>query len=171
MSCNNCGKDYNIVNKKYMLCQICNHKRLHPEEDAQQGHLAVFRRTIIAKEYKPIKRTKIVSTGRAKTKREELLEKDKATYFIVFNSKPNFCEECNAPLNNKFLDDRGRINMIWQYSHILSKGSAPEHRHNPINFNRLCFDCHQKWEFSDKSKMKIYEKNKIIIEKLKSYDR
>ena len=168
MSCSKCGNNYNIVNKKYNLCQPCNHKRLHPEEDTRKGYSPPFTQTIIQKEYKPIKRSKIVSTGRAKMKRKEILEKDKITYFIVFNSKSNFCEECDSLLPDKFLDKNGNINAIYQYSHILSKGSHPEHRHNPKNFNRFCFDCHQKWEFGDKKTMRVYNANQIIIQELKS---
>ena len=165
MTCSNCGKNYNIVNKKYGLCQLCNHSRLHPENTQLDEH----RGRIFKKEYKPLKRTKIKSTSKTKDKRKEILEKDKATYFIVFSTKKHQCEECRKSLPNKFVDNNGDINAIWQYSHILSKGSHPEYRHNPDNFNRLCMDHHIQWEFGNRKAMKIYEKNQTIIEKLKSF--
>ena len=164
MSCSGCGKNYIIVNKKYGLCQVCNHNRLHPVSDT----LARPESTISKKRYYPLKRTKIKSTAYTKEKRKELLKLDEAVYFIVFNQKECKCEECGKKLPTTFKDKDGNINAIWQYSHILSKGAFCEHRHNPDNFNKLCFDCHQQWEFGDKSKMKIYEHNQLIIQKLKN---
>lgn len=162
MSCLGCNRNYIIVNKKYGLCQVCNHIRLHPEKSNKDNT-----RTFIQKKYYPIKRTKIVSTAKTKQKRKDLLKLDEATYFIVFSQKKHECEECNDKLPSKFKEG-DTIIAIHQYSHILSKGSHPEHRHNPKNFNRLCFKHHQQWEFGDKKSMKIYKQNLIIIEELKS---
>lgn len=166
MSCLGCNRNYIIVNKKYGLCQVCNHIRLHPEKSNKDN-----RDTFTQKKYYPIKRTAIVSTKQTKEKRKELLKLDEATYFIVFSSKPHKCEECGKPLPSSFKDKNGNINAIFQYSHILTKSAFPEFRHNHMNFNRLCFEHHQQWEFGNRSTMNIYASNELIIEKIRSFNK
>lgn len=146
--CKNCGNTKPIVNIKYCLCSECNKLRLNAESS------------------KPIK----TSAKHKKTslKRLETLKKDKETYFEVFQLKESVCEGCGRPLSNVF-EQGGQIIDIWQYSHILSKGSFPQLRHNPKNFNRLCFKCHQIWEFGGEEGRKVlscYDKNQEIISEL-----
>lgn len=164
MSCLGCNRNYIIVNKKYGLCQVCNHIRLHPEKSNKDNT-----DTFIQKKYYPIKRTKIVSTPKTKQKRKDLLKLDEATYFIVFSSKPHKCEECEKPLPSVFKDKEGNINAIFQYSHILTKSAFPEFRHDYRNFNRLCFEHHQQWEFGKRKTMRIYKSNQLIIEQLREF--
>jgi 5-methylcytosine-specific restriction endonuclease McrA len=85
---------------------------------------------------------------------EQLFTKNRKLFgFIV-------CEECLTPITKRFRDEKGKITCRFAFSHILSKGAFPEFRHNLDNFNILCMDCHNRWEFRDKKNMKIYAKNK-----------
>ena len=99
---------------------------------------------------------------------QESKDKDRDTYLLVFSNNPPYCEECGVRLPNQFEDESGNIIMISQYSHIISKGSDPKFRHDYRNFNRLCFDCHQKWEFGDRQSMNIYENNVNIANMLRN---
>jgi uncharacterized Zn finger protein (UPF0148 family) len=56
-------------------------------------------------------------------------------------------------------------------SHILSRGAHPKLALHPLNHNILCCglgtnECHEQWEFGDRTSMLIYEKNNKRIEKL-----
>ena len=158
--CLSCGSSY-IENRKHMLCSECNYLRMHGET----RYSAVLRKAQV-KLINPIKKKrKPVRTNPNKSKRQLTLEKDKETYKKVFEAKPNFCEECGTPLNDIFEID-GQILNIFQYSHILGKGSFPEFRHNSKNFNKLCGVHHDQWEFGERKIMNIYEKNQITIEQL-----
>jgi 5-methylcytosine-specific restriction endonuclease McrA len=103
---------------------------------------------------------------RESSRREMMTSLDEQTYQLVFERTEHRCEECGARLPDRFRDDDGKVICRFQYSHILTKSSHPELRHNPKNFNRLCMSCHGKWEFGDRDKMRIYESNKIIIQQL-----
>lgn len=152
-ACKECGFPV-IMNKKNGLCARCNKVRLHGE-------------TVIT--LKP--RVFIVKTKKRAINRytpkinHEVKEKDKATYFEVFNSKPNECEECQCELSDLFEID-GKVVDVWQYSHILGKKAYPEFRNNKLNFNRLCLQHHQQWEFGNRQSMKIYETNQATINQL-----
>lgn len=148
LKCKGCGNVKPIVNVKYGLCSECNKQRLNAESSKP------------TKTPKPIKKTSL--------KRLETLKRDKETYFEVFQSKEPVCEGCGCLLPNVF-EANDQIIAIWQYSHILSKGSFPELRHNPKNFNRLCFKCHQIWEFGGeegRKELSCYDKNQEIISEL-----
>lgn len=114
------------------------------------------------------KRHYIKSSKETQEKRKETLRKDRETYFKVFINKENFCEECGCCLPSIFEDENGNIVAIYRFSHILSKGSAPEFRHNSDNFNIFCLKCHNQWDFGEKEKMNIFEENQKIIEKLRN---
>ena len=164
MPCSKCSNK-NVVNQKHQLCNDCNYVRIHGVT-----RMAV---AIEKSRNRPIKR-KVKRKGTKK--RVRWYEKDNAlnrrkldenTYFEVFISNPDECQECKAKLNSEFYDDQGEILNVWQYSHILSKGSHPQYRNNPKNFNRLCFKHHQQWEFGkDRESMNIYKNNQIIIQQL-----
>ena len=98
-------------------------------------------------------------TKKITPKLTEKRKKDHDTYSILWSQSDKTCEECK-----KYLGDEPQPFM---FSHILSKGAHPKIRHDADNFNLLCFNCHQAWEFGDKASMKIYEKNKETIEMLK----
>ena len=106
--------------------------------------------------------------------RDEVIKLDEETYQQVFDKAPKIfggficCEECGKVLTNRFRDSRGRVNMRFMYSHILSKGAFPQIRHDIRHFNILCRECHNFFEFSpNRAGMKIYESNQKIIAELK----
>ena len=77
----------------------------------------------------------------------------------VFEKIPNFCEECNKPLNSEFRDDNGRVANRWQYSHILIKAMWNKQRRDINNCNRLCLKHHDQWEHGNKRSMGIWKEN------------
>lgn len=157
--CSRCSHSLPIVNKKYYLCETCNHLRLHGKTYQEKIYEREKTKCItIVKKHKVSNRNRI--------KRQQVLDLDRTTYEQVFCTLPNCCEECQVLLNTNFDDHSGRIVAIWQYSHILSKGAYPEFRHNPKNFNRLCLEHHNQWEFGDRQSMKIYRKNQVIVDEL-----
>lgn len=158
-SCVKCGSKW-VENKTHSLCHDCNYFRLHKETERE----AKIRKDIqnVVKVYK-IKPQRIKSSLKTVDKRKETLLKDRETYYKVFVDKPCECEECGRELPSEFEDEIGNINSIWQYSHILSKGAFPEYRHSVWNFQKLCMDCHQVYEFGDRLKMKTYFHTKLIV--------
>ena len=94
-------------------------------------------------------------------KGRETMKKDTQFYEQIWNERPHRCEECGTSLGN-----------VWQriyFSHILTKGSQPTLRHNKENINLLCAKHHIQWETGHKQAMRIYSKNRAIIQKLKQY--
>lgn len=85
--------------------------------------------------------------------------KDEAYYAFIWKTNPHFCHECSV-----FLGHTLKYEFI---SHIYSKGAAPEHRHKEVNALVLCFDCHQTYEFGEKTKMRIWDYCEMIILRLK----
>lgn len=169
MACK-CGSEF-IVNKKYNMCNECNHIRLHGESTYQtifnkkttETHISIDYKEKCVKTHK--KRINHSISKRTKEKRQEVLKKDQETYLKVFSENQDFCEECGHPLPAEFWNEEGNINCIGQYSHILSKKAYPEFRHDHRNFNRLCpSPCHDRWEFRDKENMNIYKKNQETIQ-------
>lgn len=164
-NCVECGF-YTSLNSKG-LCSECVFKKNHQGKSRIEVYQERSKVNI-----KPKKKT--VSIGRKTTRYErdqrnlEILRKDIETYEKVFNLKKPFCEECGKKLCTIFRYDDFIVDR-FRFSHILSKGAYPEHRHNLLNFNLLCFDCHQKWDHGDKESMKIFETNKKIIEQILNY--
>lgn len=157
--CRKCDLSKPIVNRKYCLCEECNYFRLH-----QKSYTS---KIIEQEKYKTTKKKrKCVNVYQKISRTQEIHDRDRETYLQVFNSKESKCEECNISLPNEFEDERGRVIFVTQYSHILSKGSRPEFRNNPKNFNRLCGIDHTRWESGDRVNMRIYERNQLVIESL-----
>ena len=151
MKCNECNNE-GIVNAHFKLCQPCNNMRLHGNKYGKQ-------KSPIGKSKN--KRRKSLFTKKVKEdKGLTTREKDVILYEAVFNESDHKCEECCDQLNTVFKDQKGFVNWIWTYSHIIQKSIAPELRHQVNNINRLCMKCHTKWESGKKTEMKIYEKNK-----------
>jgi len=98
--------------------------------------------------------------------RKSILE-DEIFYKKIFDASDHKCEECGKSLNTEFRDFEGRIIARWRYSHILPKSIYPEFRHEELNINNLCFECHQEWENGDKQSMMIYLTNQKRIEIMK----
>ena len=79
-------------------------------------------------------------------------------YKYIIDHKPHVCEECGRPI---------RYPSAINVSHILSRGAHPELSFDPRDVNMLCPEHHSQWENGDREAMRIWEKNKKIIEKLK----
>ena len=134
-----------IENRTKWLCHTHNFARLHDGKSEFQ----------VAKEnYKPIK---------SSSKRKEVLDKDREFYRLCFDTKAQFCEECNKLLSNKFEDEQGNIIQVFRYSHILSKGAWNRYRNELWNINILCLFHHSMWETTSRKQMNIYESNKEIV--------
>lgn len=157
------------------ICGNCTFKNNHNGKSQQEVYSERASKLIVDHVKKPFtlikKRKKTSKSSLLKDarleKRREQTRKDEETYEEVFNSRPHECEECETPLPDQFRDDEGNVLARFQYSHILTKKAYPEFRNNSKNFNRLCFDCHQTWEFGDRVEMKIYAKNQEIVDQLR----
>lgn len=76
----------------------------------------------------------------------------------VWNHRPHICEETMRPLAN--------YSAVY-CSHILSRGAFPEMATDPRNINILCLEAHTRWEHGNRETMRIFARNKRIIEILK----
>ena len=168
--CVNCGKTMPRNSKG--LCPDCVFKNSHGGRS--KAEVYAERRSLRQPIEKKIKiydvkpKTKKKTSAFAKDARLNRLKlratNDEQLYFIVFCSTADRCEECGVDLPSEFKDDDGHIIYRTQYSHIMTKAAYPEFRWEPRNINRLCGRCHSKWEFGERTEMKIYEKNKITIQ-------
>lgn len=82
-------------------------------------------------------------------------QNDQKYYKFCWNYKPHWCENCGKPLKE--------YSSVY-ISHIKTKGAHTEIRYDPLNSNILCFECHNKWEYStlkEKQKMYVYWLNVI----------
>ena len=176
-----CGRTNVPVNAKG-LCSECQYLKTHGktrqetyserriEKDKLKPKQTYSYTLITLKSSKKRKKTvsSILLKNEKLEKRREQIRKDEETYEQVFNSRPHECEECGRGLSDVFRDENGMVVARWQYSHILSKAAFPEYRNDPRNMNRLCLDCHQRWEWKNRENMKIYEKNQLTIQELKN---
>lgn len=89
----------------------------------------------------------------------DLFHDDEAFFRWCWLNKQHLCEETFRPLHEY---------SAVHISHILSRGAFPEMRYDPRNVNILSLQAHNQWEFGDRTKMRIYQKNQVIIQKLKS---
>lgn len=79
-------------------------------------------------------------------------------YRWVWEHKQHVCEETMRPLHE--------YSAVY-ISHILTRGAHPELAHDPRNCNILCGQMHNKWEYGKRSEMRIFERNKRVIEQLR----
>lgn len=166
-----CGSHF-IENRTYWKCDSCNFIRIHGKtrfevqmEKQKDKPVKIYelKRTPLKRSQKPLKGSRIKSTPETIERRKETLRLDRELYFYIFNTRLNKCEECGCNLPDEFEDENGMIVCIGQYSHILGKGAFIEYRHSVWNLQRLCLNCHQKWEFGDRKKMRIYLINKQTV--------
>ena len=172
--CIECPRTNVPINSKG-LCPDCVYKRNHDgmsrfevtksKEKGKNDKLYSLKRKPIKTTKKRKKKNVFLKNERLEKRRRQI-EKDEKTYEEVFNSKPNFCEECGKPLPDELRDEEEQIIFRTQYSHIMTKAAYPEFRNDSRNFNRLCDVHHDQWEFHDRENMKIYRQNQKIIEQL-----
>ena len=148
MKCKECGKE----NKP-----LFSHGRCKPCADkvyfAKKRELAKNKpkQQPLPKQRKPINHFSERSAG--------VIKADNEFYALVWAVKVHYCEECGEYLGDK-------INKV-HFSHILSKGSFPNLRHDIENCRLLCFNHHQQWEFGNRTTMKIYHEDSRKIYRLK----
>jgi hypothetical protein len=171
-----CGRTNVPVNAKG-LCSECQYLKTHGktrqetyserriEKDKLKPKQTYSYTLITLKSSKKRKKTvsSILLKNEKLEKRREQIRKDEETYEQVFNSRPHECEECGRELPDVFRDENEMVIARWQYSHILGKGSHGEYRNCFWNFQRLCLQCHQIYEFGDRYNMKTYQKSKIVV--------
>jgi len=154
MRCSECNKDqYKLANMFFKLCSDCNNIRLHGNKYGKQ-------KSTIGNKPKNKRRKSLFTKQVIENKGLTTREKDLILYRKVFDSSDHKCENCGVQLNTEFYDDKGHVKDIFTYSHIVQKSIASEIRHEVDNINRLCKTCHTRWEFGDKTNMRIYAKNK-----------
>ena len=161
MSCNNCDKELEIVNKHFKLCQRCNNMRLRDSKCEK-----VYKSTSTPNK---LRRSAIISPGDKRSKSlfapilastsKDTLKEDEKFYEECFNLSNHKCEECGCSLPTNFRDENGKIIARWRFSHIVAKSIAPELRHNTSNINHLCLAHHTQWDHGDRQNMKIFEAN------------
>jgi len=136
--CSECGEEAFLWKSNPKLCRPCSQKILASTTTVDG-----------AKKLTSMSLAKVSSKGMIQIK------KDEAFYNEIWNERPHVCEECGIHL--------GDYSQKIFFSHIISKGSHQELRHNKLNINVLCGICHSAWEFGKRQEMKIYEKNKDVI--------
>lgn len=163
MSCNNCNKDNEIINKHFGLCRECNNLRLHGSKYGKSYNVS-------NKDIKPLKPRKnkakksLFSNVKPTPKKNvERLAEDEAFYEECFNLSDHKCEECGVQLPTEFKDEDGKVIARWRYSHIVAKSIAPELRYDTNNINHLCLKHHTQWDHADRENMKIYNSNRIRL--------
>lgn len=90
----------------------------------------------------------VIETGRANVQ----------FYKWCWEHKPHRCEETLRPLYE--------YSAVY-VSHILPRGAYPEMATDPRNVNILCFEKHAEWENGRREAMRIYPRNRVIIDILK----
>lgn len=170
MECKQCGSKY-VTNKWFKLCSGCNNIRLHGNKYGKQvDYKEKNLKSLKTAKNDSIKRVvdkgsnknKISHKVKEGTKKVSTFKLDEELYERVFNKcKVHECEECGNKLNEEFRNEDGKINLRSRYSHIIPKSIAPEIRHDDDNINNLCISCHQHWDFGDRTKMLIYDKNQL----------
>jgi len=171
MNCKGCNLPRYIVNKHFGLCYGCNNIRLHGSKYGKPIKHTSHKEKVkqesplwaLKAQDKPNRIVHLVQGGRNMGKSLAIYILDEQFYEEVFNQSNHICEECGEQLPIEFRDSEGKIIARFRYSHIIAKSIAPELRHDLRNMNDLCFLCHQKWDFGEKTKMKIYKKNQKIF--------
>ena len=143
-NCKKCGEEKPIVNKKYYLCNDCNHIRLHGESYEEKQKKKEFKnrhKLTTADKLKPKKNKKPLKQRTDKQKEyEEKLRKSYEEFDqIMIDNDSWYCRGCGKAEN-------------LSHSHIIRQSWCKNN-----NLEYLCFDhrnitlhclssCHQKWE-------------------------
>ena len=77
----------------------------------------------------------------------------------IWNNRDHICDLCLLPIEGEPL--------TYYFSHIVSKGAEIRAKYDPDNIMLNHFECHQKWEFSDASRLPGYEDIKAKKEEIK----
>lgn len=96
--------------------------------------------------------------GRSELSKGDIVKGNQRFYEYAWLVLPHYCEECMRPLPGY------SASFI---SHIISRGGRPDMAHDLRNVNILCVKHHEQWETGNRKKMRIYERNTAIIQRLK----
>ena len=162
--CKNCKKQQKISNAFFCLCLICNNERLRLKNGVKKNEATKYiqkQKELNTRANNKLKSDFKESLGRKtnEKKRNSAIIEDEKFYEQSFNLSNHKCEECNKQLPTDFRGEDGKVLARWRYSHVIPKSIAPELRHNLLNINNLCLQCHQEWENGNKVKMSIFSHN------------
>lgn len=149
--CLGCSKNSYITNKKYVLCDSCNYKRLHEGKT----RIEVYG-------LKPKKDKKTNFVNKISAKQVELNKKlSSIKKEIEFESFQKYgylkCEGC------------GHLSDHMDKSHLVSIAQNKSLECIKENIQLLCRECHMKWESRDINTMmslKCFDSNMKIIKRL-----
>lgn len=150
--CVECGSKY-VVNKKYCLCQKCNHKRMHGET-IEETQLKKFREREKKKQFNTPEKKKTLSylskTNKYKCSdgtlvtKKEILERYRKVCDEITNEREGICEGTGSnefPLSFSHTISRarcqelGKTELVWSKDNIEVEGmespcSKPKAAHN-----------------------------------------
>lgn len=141
-----CGSVY-IVNKKYSLCNDCNHLRLHGETVIETSikRQEVYKHNSEKKLQQTVKKpVKIYYIPQSTTKKaqvnQKLSEVKKKIEMEAIQNGTYYCKGCGK-------------GVACDKSHILSIKQHPELELEEENIDLLCRKCHETWESGDIEKI------------------
>jgi len=106
------------------------------------------RETLAKKEIVPYSPAYAKTTDRQKKK----LSEDDRVNEEIWNSRAHVCDNCDKRLP--------ATPVKANFSHLLTKGSHPDLRHDPENIVLSCIPCHNLWEFGkNRETMATYQKH------------
>lgn len=144
--CNKCEKETYIVNRKRMLCDDCNHYRLHGETK-QETLYKQNQKYQLKQQSKPIKIKVSKPIPIKNLSKKEAIQKQHLSYVKqeirkeAFDSDNYYCWGCGV--GGEDLD----------CSHILSVKHRKDLELEKENINLFCRKCHEWWESGDVLKM------------------
>jgi 5-methylcytosine-specific restriction endonuclease McrA len=137
--CSECKRIRPIVNRKHLLCPVCNKKRT-----AQANPKSP--------DFKPLKGKGWVNTPadgekHGKSPKNRVKWKPKSTgerelFLFIWETRPHYCVNCLANLGDE--------PRTFYFSHIKGKGAHPDQRLNQNNIQLLCFECHRAYDAGTK---------------------
>ena len=124
------------------MCIVCEAKRI------TAIRLEKFKETLVKKEIVPYSPVYAKTTDRQKKK----LSEDDRVNEEIWATRPHVCDNCDKRLP--------ATPVKANFSHLLTKGSHPDLRHDPENIVLSCYDCHNLWEFGkNRENMATYQKH------------
>ncbi len=149
--CSGCSKTLPIVNRKYMLCNVCNRKRLQGEESGLK---------------RPLKRTPLKSRKRVNSvsiKQKEKNKSIKATYDLMSKIREHVCTGCGTTKN-------------LSHSHIIPRSRRSDLVDNIENITYHCLvkdgsrGCHDVWEHGTLEERKTLNDYTALMKYIKKVD-
>lgn len=123
-------------------CATCESKRRTALQIKRAGERAKEKPTFV---YKPS--YKEVSPALAQRRKT-----DKEVNEEIWATRPHVCDNCEKRLP--------ATPVKANFSHLLTKGSHPDLRHDPENIVLSCYACHNLWEFGkNREDMATYKKH------------